>query len=295
MSGATRFTAPVSGHLTGEMRAAYDRDGFLILEKFASGEECDSLLERIEHLVDRFDPAALKTVFDTSEQGHARDRYFRESGDKIRYFFEPGAFDATGTLVADKHQALNKVGHALHDLDPVFDAFCRSPKLAALASGLSIADPGLIQSMFMFKSARIGGEVSWHQDATFLSTQPESCVGLWFALEDASVENGCLFGLPGAHKGPVKERYHYNDAGDLTMQVADPAPWPVEGQVALEAPRGTLIVLHGAAPHYSGPNLSAKARRAFALHVIDRAAHWRADNWLKRGADMPVRGFEIQG
>ncbi|MHA1524555.1 MAG: phytanoyl-CoA dioxygenase family protein [Alphaproteobacteria bacterium] len=274
------------------MARAFDTDGFLILENFVSAEECDTLVQRMALLVDPFDPGALKSVFDTTDQGHARDRYFRDSGDKIRYFFEPGAFDASGALVADKHQGLNKVGHALHDLDPVFDAFCRTGKLAALVGALNVADPGLIQSMFMFKSPRIGGEVTWHQDATFLSTTPESCIGLWFALEDATRENGCLFGLPGAHLAGVKERYHYNAAGELVMQVANPAPWPVAGQVALEAPRGTLIVLHGAAPHYSGPNLSPKPRRAFALHVIDRQAHWRADNWLRRGPDMPVRGFD---
>ncbi|MFV2091523.1 MAG: phytanoyl-CoA dioxygenase family protein [Hyphomicrobiales bacterium] len=291
MTDPMRFSASGSGNLTGEMRAAYERDGFLLLENFVGSEDCNSLLERMTQLVDTFDPATLKTVFDTSEQGHARNRYFRESGDKIRFFFEPGAFDASGALIADKHQALNKVGHALHDLDPVFDGFCRCPQNSALVAGLGLTDPGLIQSMFMFKSPRIGGEVTWHQDATFLSTQPETCVGLWFALEDATIENGCLYGLPGAHLGGVRQRYGYDEAGELIMDVLDPAPWPEEAQVALQAPRGTLIVLHGAAPHCSGPNLSAKPRRAFALHVIDRAAHWRSDNWLTRSANMPVRGF----
>ena len=56
----------------------------------------------------------------------------------------------------------------------------------------------------------------------------------------------------------------------------------------VEAP---LVVLHGLAPHRSAPNLSARSREAFALHVVDRAAEWSADNWLRRGAAMPLRGF----
>jgi phytanoyl-CoA hydroxylase len=61
--------------------------------------------------------------------------------------------------------------------------------------------------------------------------------------------------------------------------------------VPLEAPQGTLIVLHGLLPHLSGPNRSARSRHAYALHVIDAAARYSADNWLQRGPHMPLRGF----
>ena len=67
--------------------------------------------------------------------------------------------------------------------------------------------------------------------------------------------------------------------------------WPFEQEVALPAPKGTLVVLHGLAPHRSSPNTSPRSREAYALHVVDRAARWSEDNWLKRRSDMPVRGF----
>jgi phytanoyl-CoA hydroxylase len=80
--------------------------------------------------------------------------------------------------------------------------------------------------------------------------------------------------------------------GDSTRTVTlDPTPLPAEGLVPLEAPEGTLIALHGLLPHLSGPNRSACSRHAYALHVIDGAARYSPDNWLQRGADMPLRGF----
>ena len=55
------------------------------------------------------------------------------SGDKIRFFFEENAFNADGTLKYEKEKSINKIGHALHDLDPVFDRFSRSQKVKELA------------------------------------------------------------------------------------------------------------------------------------------------------------------
>src|SRR5262249_9789251 len=153
------------------------------------------------------------------------DAYFLGSGDTIRFFFEEHAFRADGELAVPKERALNKFGHAMHDLDPAFDRFSRAPRVATLASDLGVEGALLMQSMYIFKQPRIGGEVRCHQDATFLHTEPESIVGLWFALEDATTENGCLWALPGGHRHGLASRFVRNADDTTTMHALRPAAW----------------------------------------------------------------------
>ena len=103
----------------------------------------------------------LATIFTVDGRPlHASDEYFLTSGEAIRCFFEKDAFDRTGQLCADARLCLNKLGHAMHDLDPAFDSLSRTPQLAALACDSGMQDPLLLQSMYIFKQPRIGGEVA---------------------------------------------------------------------------------------------------------------------------------------
>jgi len=271
--------------------ATYERDGFLVLERFVDPAECRTLIERAAGWVRDFDAERHRSIFTTHEQTRRSDEYFLTSGDAVRCFFEEEAFDAAGRLRGPKELSINKIGHALHDLDPVFDRFSRRPALAALASDLGLRAPRLIQSMYIFKQPHIGGEVRLHQDATFLYTEPLTVVGLWFALEDATLENGCMWALPGGHRLGLKQRFVRAAAGGTRFDTLDPTPLPDEGLVPLEAPAGTLVILHGLCPHKSGANRSADSRHAYAVHLIDGEAHYPPDNWLQRSPAMPLRGF----
>lgn len=286
---ARRFTATDHG-LTDAMRAAFDQDGYLLIEDFVTPEWCDRLIERANALVDGFDEKAHRTVFSTKSIAHAADTYFKDSGDAIRFFLEEGALDRSGNLMRLKHLAINKIGHAMHDLDPVFSDFSRQPRLAALAKDL-FRDPLLLQSMYIFKQPGIGGEISWHQDCTYLYTEPLSCIGFWFALEDANSSNGGMLAIPGAHKGPLRQRFRRLPDDSLVTETLDETPFPGHRSVNLDAKKGSLVVLHGLLPHYSSANRSTRSRHAYTLHIIDGASAYPADNWLRRGAHLPLKGF----
>ena len=270
----------------------FEQDGYLVLEDFVSKDACEALSHRATEIVDAFDPSESVSIFTTNEQTRHSDRYFLESGDKIRCFFEEEAFGENGELRQAKSKSINKIGHAMHDLDPVFENFSRTPELAQISKEVGFKDPRILQSMFIFKQPHIGGEVVCHQDATFLHTEPMSVKGFWFALEDATQENGCMWAIPGGHKSSVKSRFSRSKNGKGSeMEIFDDSPWETSKLVPLEAKAGTMVVLHGLLPHMSFANRSANTRHAYTMHIIEGTADYPEWNWLHRPLEMPIRGF----
>lgn len=257
-------------------------DGFLVIEEFNSKQECDELMERAAELTANFDYDGHPSVFQTSEQERTSDDYFLNSGNKISFFFEKDAFDKNGRLKNDLFHSLNKIGHALHDLDSVFNRFSRSPQMKQLAAELELSETLIIQSMHIFKHARIGGVVDVHQDSTFLYTEPESCIGFWFALEDATTENGCLWAEPGGHRTTLRSRFRRSEYGGTEFDILDQTPFEMGKMIPLEVKKGACIVLHGLLPHYSLPNTSGKSRQAYSIHTINGKSEYPKQNWLQR-------------
>jgi phytanoyl-CoA hydroxylase len=277
--------------LSDEQRARYQRDGYIVIPGFKSAPEIAAVRARAAQIVDAFDPGQGSSIFTTQNQATSTDEYFLRSDNAVRCFFEEDAFDEQGRLRQDKALSINKIGHALHDLDPVFERFSRDPKLAAVARDLGLAEALVWQSMYIFKQPGIGGEVRWHQDATFFDTTPISVTTFWFALEDATIENGCLWVEPGGHRGPLRERFVRN-GDDITMETLDATPWPDDSvAVPLEAAAGSLVCFHGLLPHYSAPNRSSVSRHAYTLHATDGRTEYSPHNWIQRGPDFPARGF----
>src|SRR5207253_1184450 len=138
---------------------------------------------------------------------------------------------------------------------------------------------------------KIRGEVTWHEDATCLYTARLRMVGLWFALEDGGVENGCLWVIPGGHKLGLKSRFVRAESGGTRFEVFDDSPWSEERLQPLEVEKESLIVLHPLLPHLSRENLSQKSRQAYTLHIMDASVEYPTSNWLQRSPDFPFRGF----
>ncbi len=183
-------------------------------------------------------------MFSTTEQARHADEWFLGSGDQVRCFFEEDAFTPEGALKVEAARAINKIGHALHDLDPVFAAASYDPRLAEVAADLGMRDALAVQSMAIFKQPGIGGEVGCHQDACFLYTEPLSVTGFWIALEDATLDNGCLWVQPGGHREPLRRRFGRKVGGGTEFEMLDTRPLPPPGElVAVPVPAGTTVTV----------------------------------------------------
>ena len=130
-----------TGLFRAEMQAAFAEDGYLICDGFASVQECSEMIAQADKIIDAFDETEHQVVFSASGQSHAASDYFMDSATQISCFLEAGAVDEAGCLIKPKTQAVNKIGHALHDLDPVFSRFSRQDKCADMVHLLGLNAP----------------------------------------------------------------------------------------------------------------------------------------------------------
>ena len=115
------------------MLSLWQNDGFFIINNFYSKEECENLKNHANSLINDFDIEENKVVFSTSDQSRSLDNYFLTSGDKIRFFLEDGVLNKDGSFNRNKSLSINKIGHAMHDLNSVFSSFSRKRSLALLS------------------------------------------------------------------------------------------------------------------------------------------------------------------
>ncbi|MDH5537878.1 MAG: phytanoyl-CoA dioxygenase family protein [Rhizobacter sp.] len=143
----------------------------------------------------------------------------------------------------------------------------RTPALISLVETLIGTGVSVYFSQVFFKPPEGGGPKPAHQDNFYFGpTDPGGMVTAWIALDDATLENGCLYFGDGSNRGPVyaheappDEPYNLQlPAAILARQPMTPAP----------VMRGGVSFHHGNTFHQSGPNHSTRWRRACALHFV---------------------------
>ncbi|XP_022084185.1 phytanoyl-CoA dioxygenase domain-containing protein 1-like [Acanthaster planci] len=270
--------------------AKFHKDGYVVIKDFLTPEEVDSLKRSCCDIVTDMNPKDhTMTVFDCRNQ--TRDDYFLTSGDKIRFFFEKGAVSDNGELTIDKHLSLNKIGHALHELVLEFKKVTHNPNVQDVARKLGYIKPVIVQSMYIFKQPKFGGEVPPHMDASFLCNEPLKLTGFWIALEKCTLENACLQFIPGSQGMEVKTRMIRNPDGDEPSLIftgdrnldMDPNLFVPE-----EVEPGTCILIHGQVIHKSEENRSDRSRHIYTFHIAESLdSKWHEGNWLQPSKEMP--------
>jgi ectoine hydroxylase-related dioxygenase (phytanoyl-CoA dioxygenase family) len=204
-----------------------------------------------------------------------------------RRFDQDGYVVIPGLLNAGKVAAINAAAQALsalpelggvaiadalaihfpHKLSPLVRETMAHPAIARVLTQLIGPDVNCMQSMYFVKAAGKPGQ-AWHQDEAFIPTRDRSLTAAWIALDDATIENGCLWVLPGSHRSGViwPTRAHGNPEFDATRAAYD-FPYRDEDSVAVEVKAGSVVFFNGYLLHRSLRNRATEGfRRALVFH-----------------------------
>lgn len=244
--------------ITDDQKEFYKNNGYLVLPNLLSTERCDLLKDHIHEIIAGTNYDQRHTVNNTD--------YFRQSTNSISIFWN------------DKSKTVDKVGHALHK-NKIFGDVIHNQVFRQIASDLNVDDAVIAQSMYLFKNPGSQQTVYPHQDSTFLHTTPLSCLGFWIALDDVTIQNGCLHVIPGSHETPIITRYEYKNGKNVFNPPLGTFFWSSNHYIPLPVSRGSLILLHGSLVHKSHTNNTNTFRDVLTFHIVSQSANWSTSNW----------------
>ena len=238
--------------------AQYATEGFTNAENLLSETELETLRQRIDEI-----SAGRVPTFPTNN-----------------IEFEPG------TAVA------HKINRCAED-DDIFMAHAANSRILDIIEALIGPDIKLYGSQCFMKPPG-GIEKPYHQDSAYFTIEPRELVTCWTALDDATVDNGCLWVIPGSHQLGLLDHdqpWHVGDRVD--MQVRD-EQIDYSREIANELTAGSCSFHHSMLLHRSGPNQTDNPRRGLAVHYMSSRSRWTHPT--KSKPDFPLlRGREYEG
>lgn len=241
----------------------YQQDGFATVVKLLSNSELEAIRQRMDMISEGRVPTFPSEMIE----------------------FEPAATGTSG------RSPVRKINHCA-ERDEVFMSHAANPRILDIVELLIGPDIKLFGSQCFMKPPG-GIPKPYHQDSAYFTIEPRELVTCWTALDDATIDNGCLWVVPGSHQIGLLDHdqpWHVGDRVD--MQVRDEQiDYTLE--VSNELTAGSCSFHHSMLLHRSGLNRTDKPRRGLAVHYMSSRSRWTHSSEMK--PDYPLlRGREYE-
>ena len=172
--------------------------------------------------------------------------------------------------------------------DPLFGELARDPGILGVITSILGPDLKLFRDALMMKPAHHGSAKPYHQDSPYWPIEPPDLCSVWIALDEATVENGCMRVLPGSHRWGMLEHKHLED-----YQVEEDR-LDLSGEVSVPLAPGGALFFHSLLLHATSPNTSDRPRRAMVLSYMSARSRYTRDPATKP-AYLLLQGREYPG
>ncbi|WP_314590944.1 phytanoyl-CoA dioxygenase family protein [Paenibacillus terrigena] len=242
-----------------EQLKQYRDDGYLAVEQVLNQREIDDALHAIQEMI-----------------------FIDTKGAKIQ-FSKPSSNLKTDE---ERELAVRKVSDFV-ECDERLKAIAYHPDIIAKVKEILGDEALLVQEMALLKPPFGGGEKPWHQDMAYGNLAFEKAVvGVWIALDEATLDNGCMHVIPGSHAEGAIPHYAIRDWQICDTQI------PVERDVAVPLLPGGILFFHGLIKHGTPYNLSPMRRRALQFHYVGKSALKLTPKEYKRFFTNEMTGAE---
>ncbi|MBM3262367.1 MAG: phytanoyl-CoA dioxygenase family protein [candidate division Zixibacteria bacterium] len=195
----------------------------------------------------------------------------------------PASSDATDEAVLRQILCI----HQPHFISPVIEKYVRHPLICGILSQITAAhlpfwdgSVKCMQSMYFVKPPGFQGQ-AWHQDEIYIPSRDRSLIGAWIALDDATIENGCLWVIPGSHRMGYLYRQREHGNPDEFDFAPESYGFDESLEVPVEVKAGTLVFFNGYLLHRSRKNRGNIYRRVLVNHYCNA---WSLLPWsIKEG------------
>jgi phytanoyl-CoA hydroxylase len=191
--------------------------------------------------------------------------------------------DETDADVLKKYVAI----HFPHKISPLIHGYLSHRKIVDVLTNIISPNVKCMQSMLFVKGPGKAGQ-SWHQDEFYIPTRDRSLTGVWIAVDDATIENGCLWIVPG-RPGYMMPRIK-NDSNEYAdVDSIDVSQYAAEQQVPVEVEKGSAVFFNGYTLHSSRRNKTIDCfRTALVNHYMSAESMlpWDQDGKLAPTEDL---------